>query len=169
MIAALRGGVVWITATSEGRSSRIQVTVPSWEEAPLRTVGGAALPFVIASYQVVDGNGVEITRTIKLSAARLRLNLDDRTYEQVLTLDRWESAYIILDGEPVFWGVQLVESREIVDQGTAQRLHDGVEVLIFTSTVIPGHQFSGFRTATGFDVTQRINGTGAEHLLRFAR
>jgi hypothetical protein len=168
-VEARQGGLVWITATSEGKAGRARVTIPSWSGAPLLRVAGAPLPVVWWTGRVTDDNGVEVTRTIRLVAGSLRVNLGEQRYEQAFTMERWEDAYVMVNGVPVVWGVALKETRVFDDNGTVAPLFDGAATLGFRSTARLGQQFTGVQTERGFDVTQRINGSGDLLFLRFAR
>jgi uncharacterized protein YjdB len=166
-VEAKRGGVVWITATSEGKSAQAKVVIPTWIEAPLRSVDEAPLPVVLRTSRITDENGVELTRTTRITAGRLRANPGDGVYEQQLTMERWEQTYVIVNGEPVFTGVQLKETRVFEDHGGVAPIHSGLDMLVFRSDVLLGHTFDGLRTPGGYDVRQRVNNFGEPVLLRF--
>jgi len=169
-VEARRGGVAWITATSEGKSGQAKVVVPTWLEAPLRSVAGGALPAVLRSFKITDERGVELTRTLRVAAGRIRVNPGDQAYEQQFTVERWEQTYVILNGETVFTGVELKETRVVEDHGSVMPIHSGVETLVFRSGALSGHTFTGHRTEDGaYVTTQRIHAAGDPVLLRFAR
>jgi len=161
------GGVAWITAISEGASAEAKVTVTAWRSSTLATVGGDPLPFVWRTFPYTDAAGVELTRTIKVVAGGLRVDADAARYEQELTLELWEQTYTLVDGAPVFWGVRLVETKVFEDLGTAEPLFEGAGTLAFRSEVIPVQTFSGFASERGWEVTERINGSGDPLVLVF--
>jgi hypothetical protein len=97
----------------------------------------------------------------------MRMNLGARQYEQRTTMERWEDIYFILNAEPVFFGVQLKETRNFDDAGSVQPLHDGVDVLVFTSTLLVGHTFNGFQEFGRVNVVQRVYASGESVALQF--
>jgi hypothetical protein len=168
-VEAHRGGVVWIAATSEGKSDQVRIVIPDWSEAPLALVAGSSLPAELSRGTITDDNGIEVTRIIRIVAGHLRVNLGEQIYEQQFTLERWEQTYTIVDGHPVYWGMALMETRVYQDHGAVAPLYEGTQALRFQSAVHVSSPFNGLRTERGFDVTQRILNAGALRELRFVR
>jgi len=167
---ALSSGEAWITATVDGVWDRVRIVVAeatAWDEAQLSRVAGAPLPHTWQSFPITDANGVTITRTIRITAGAIRLDVSGRVYEQQTTMERWEEVYFFLDGRPVIIGTQLMETRDFEDQGTVSPIYEGSGSLVFASTRLFAHTFTGMATATGFDVTQRVYASGATLTLSF--
>jgi hypothetical protein len=167
LVEARGPGFASITATVEGKTASVQVDVPAWFEAPLTRVNGGTLPAVWISFEFTDQNNVRLNRTLRIVSGSVRLNLQAGIYEQRATVERWEDTYVIVNGQPVFTGIQLKETQLFEDAGTAGPMHSGVDLLVFTSTVLPGHTFTGYRSQGTLEVTERLNATGPVIGLRF--
>jgi hypothetical protein len=178
LLSAHSSGTATITATIDGVAAHRTIAVrpvqeppppPSFSEAPLALVEGDPLPKVWWTGTITDELGNQVDRIVRVASGFLRVNLDDHTYEQQFTMDRLESTYIIVNGEQVFLGWELKETRAFDDRGSVMPIFEGSSTLVFQSTERQGHSFTGLATERGFDVTQRINASGQVLALRFAR
>ena len=161
VVVALASGYADVIATVEGKSAAVGVTVPAPEpvpliEASLRTVAGNSLPALLRTFKVTNEQGVEVTRTIRVLAGNIKIDLATERYQQQVTLQYWEDAV-------------LKETRTFNDTGYVAPLFSGSGTLVFRSNVYASLQFNGFETANGFEVTQRVINAGDPVVLRYAR
>ncbi len=163
------GGVAWITATSEGVHGTAKVSVSATNEAGLRTIEGQPLPYLWRTFLVTDEHGVEVTQRIKIASGGIGVNPVEGTYQLRTVQEMWEDLYVLVDGVPVVWGVQLRETRTFDDHGRVQPLHEGSGTLVFRSESNAVQTFTGHATSDGFEVEQHINGIGESLRLRFVR
>lgn len=173
LVYAREHGYATITASIAGVQSSVGLTVQtpesSSDDVRLIDFGGNALPAIWRQDRSLDANGIPVNRTWRVTAGRLIVNLAAQRYEQRFTIQLWQDWYWLQNGQPVYLGEMLKETRVVEDAGSVMPLFEGSGELVFSSTVFPLHNFRGIGTAAGFETIQPVNATGSIVRLKFAR
>lgn len=153
-VTAHRVGVTVVTATVEGKTSRVYVSVATWREHRLESVAGSQLPAQAYTSSYVDQNGVTRTVRVVVSEGVFRI-LGNARYEQHLLLQSYE-------------GGALVGTHVFADRGQVY-YHFSTGDPIFVSSLYQKREFPGkFLSSGGVSVTQKVAGEGPEVTLLHA-
>lgn len=169
-----RAGTAIITATSEGKTGQTALRVPEWINLHLHTLGGKALPAVIAASSDTTENTAQriVTRERRVQLARgyIRLSTLNWLYQQSFELQTWERTVTVTWGGVTYGEEELTGSRWIVDRGEATEFGWSGEP-IYRSAVFPDHTFGVNRPVEGGrHIRQPIPGEGTGAFdLRYAK
>lgn len=160
-ITAHAGGRAWITATSEGKTARVEVIVPAVKVMTLGTADGKALPTVVMDTIYDDGNGIR--RHVWVVALEGTLRMDSRTgtYEQVVTLRTSTSRVTCTDWGSCIGDPALVQTREVYDRGEIQYNLFTDEPMFVSSVVKDWVYYAQAAPGDALTVWQGLPGTGA--------
>lgn len=160
-VTAQGGGRAWITATSEGRTARVEIVVPMVKEMSLSSAGGRTLPAVLVDSVQREGYAL---RRVRVVAVQGTLSLHSRTgeYQQRVVVRRYERL-----GTATEWGSQIWEMEErlvgeevVYDRGRMEyNVFTGEP--IFVSTVREGWTYyAQSAPQDALTVWQALPGTG---------
>lgn len=160
LVKAVRGGRTWITATSEGRSARVEIIVPDSKVMTLAQAGGRALPAALVDSIQVHGDSLVRVRVV---ATQGTLTFDTRYgwYEQRVTLLTYERRGSSIGGNQI-WELneRLVKQETVTDYGVVRRNQFTGEP-IFDSGMLEGWTYYAQNAINnGYTVWQTLPGTG---------
>ena len=159
-VMGIKGGRAWVTATSEGKSARMEIIVPDVKVMTLVAADGRALPVTVQD-TLIHGEGtavrhVEVVATNGMMALHSILGL----YTQRVTLRTTTRTGHCMEWGSCIWdATETVTEREAFDRGTiGWNLFSGDP--IFESTITDGLDYYAERAPNdGFTVWQQLQGT----------
>ena len=144
-VYALKGGTVAITASSEGKSSQVTVTVPAWVVYQVEHAAGSPLPLTLATSADTTERSATGTvvreRRVRLTQGRFYLSTMDRRYRQLYVLQTWQRTVSYSGGSAISDGEILVDEKVIRDEGEASELDPWTAEPIYRSATFAGHTF----------------------------
>jgi hypothetical protein len=175
-VTGVKGGTVTITATSEGQSGSLTIVIPQWLQFDLGSVFMEGLPAVVeTSADTTDRTEHTMTVTtyrLRLVFGRLWLSTVDWSYRQRFELRLYRQVVThFSSGDAIFGPDQLVQTRTLLDEGTATELDMFTGEPLYASARFGGHGFRVSRLQDGVRlISQRLPGeSGASYDLRFAK
>lgn len=160
-VKGVRGGRAWITATSEGRSARVEIIVPDTKVMTLAQTNG--VPLAAAVVDSIQVRGDTLVR-VRVVATQGTLTFDTRneTYEQRVTLLTYERRGGSLQGNQT-WELneRLVKQETVTDRGIVDRNQYTGEPIFISSLVDGWTYYAQSAPNDGFTVWQVLPGTGA--------
>ena len=162
-VSGIRGGTATVTATLQGKSVDLAVTVSEFMVYRLARVNDGALPVVIRDSVWTDGTGATRHRKTQVASGSFKLSTLTQTYEEELVMRVWEETHYPT-GTVLFSPAATIHHRDAGKAGW-----DEYGYRRFESATAPGRVFTAtWDPGRWINAAQVVAGAGLGHF-RFER